>query len=51
MKDMISTLATNPIMVDLGLIAMGLLLGAGALMAWQRLNAWREQRYSEWDPY
>ncbi|MBX9593456.1 MAG: hypothetical protein K2X46_03765 [Roseomonas sp.] len=51
MKDMIATIASYPAVVELGLVAMGLLIGAGALTAWQRLHAWREQRYAEWDPY
>ncbi|SFK87571.1 hypothetical protein [Falsiroseomonas stagni] len=51
MKDMIATIASYPALMDFGLVAMGLLAGAGALTAWQRLHAWREQRQSEWDPY
>ncbi len=51
MKDMIATITAHPALMDLGLVAVGLVLGAGALVAWQRLHAWREQRLSEWDPY
>lgn len=51
MKDMMTTIAAHPALMDLGLVGMGLVLGVGALMAWQRLHAWREQRLSEWDPY
>lgn len=51
MKDMLTTVAADSLMINAGFVVAGLLLGAGALMAWQKLHAWREQRYSEWDPY
>ena len=33
-------------------LAAGMVLGAGAMLAWRRLREWREQRLAgEWDPY
>jgi hypothetical protein len=51
MQDMIATITAHPVLTDIGLVTMGLFLGIGAMVAWQRLHAWREQRYAEWDPY
>jgi hypothetical protein len=32
-------------------MAAGLLMGAGGMVARQRLRAWRQARNEEWDPY
>ncbi|WP_268887717.1 hypothetical protein [Falsiroseomonas selenitidurans] len=33
------------------MLGAGMATGAVALAMWQRVNAWRATRSSEWDPY
>jgi hypothetical protein len=48
---MASTPWLGSMLAELGVLAVGLVVGAAAVLIWKRIAAWRQSRTMEWDPY